>query len=37
MQISAALIYDQALDDAARIEVEEYLQTKYIDDTFDFA
>ena len=34
MEVAAALIYDRALSDAERGDVEIYLQQKYIDDAF---
>lgn len=37
LDIGAVLIYDRALDEAERQEVESYLQLTYIDDTFLFA
>nr|WP_256368363.1 Ig-like domain-containing protein [Mangrovicoccus sp. HB161399] len=37
MEVAAAFIYDEALSDADRISMENYLQQKYIDDAFLFA
>lgn len=37
MDVAAALIYDRALSEAERAEVETYLQQKYVDDDFLFA
>ena len=36
-EISAVLIYDRALDEVERQQVESYLQTTYLDDSFMFA
>ncbi|MEH6832235.1 MAG: hypothetical protein V7661_15495, partial [Sulfitobacter sp.] len=37
LEIGAVLIYDRALDEAERQQVETYLQLTYIDDAFLFA
>ncbi|MGB3243742.1 MAG: cadherin-like domain-containing protein, partial [Sulfitobacter sp.] len=37
IEIGAVLIYDRALDEAERQDVESYLQLTYIDDAFIFA
>lgn len=37
MNVGAVMIYDRALSEAERIDVEEYLQQLYIDDTFMLA
>ncbi|MEB8388430.1 Ig-like domain-containing protein [Rhodobacteraceae bacterium KMM 6894] len=37
LEIGALLIYDRALDEAERQQVETYLQQTYIDDSFLFA
>ena len=37
LEVAAGLIYDRALTDTERQDVEAYLQTMYIDDTFALA
>ena len=37
MEVAAAFIYDQALEEADRLAMETYLQQKYIDDDFAIA
>ncbi|MGX0978888.1 hypothetical protein ACSSVY_004633, partial [Roseovarius sp. MBR-51] len=36
LEIAAVLIYDRALDELEREQVENYLQITYVDDTFMF-
>jgi len=36
IEIAAVLIYDRALDEPERQQVESYLQLTYVDDTFMF-
>ena len=36
LEVGAALIYDRALTEPERMQVEEHLQTMYVDDIFTF-